>query len=166
MGFFESTIKALHDADVRYVVVGGLAVVLHGHIRATFDLDLIVDLGEGEAAKAVDTLTALGLIPRAPVPASDFADPASRKRWIEEKGMTVFSLWDPDDPTRSVDLFVEEPIRFDELWSRSVVMPLASTRVRVASIPDLIELKHRAGRPEDAADIAALTAMLESEHDD
>ena len=161
MGFFEDTIKALNGGEVRYVVVRGLAVVLHGHIRATYDLDLVVDLDESEARKAVEVLTGIGLRPRLPVEAEDFANRSARARWVSEKGMTVFSFWDPDDSTRSVDLFVEEPVAFDELWSRSVSMPLASTVARVASIPDLIELKRRAGRPEDLTDIRALEDMLE-----
>jgi len=157
VGFFEDTIRGLDEAGVRYVVVGGLAVVLHGHIRATYDLDLIVDLEEAEARRAVDALTGLGLVPRLPLDATELADAAARSRWISEK------FWDPGDATRSVDVFVEEPIAFEGLWARSVVMPLASTRVRVASIPDLIELKRGTGRPSDLADIEALTAILEDD---
>ncbi|MCA1845773.1 MAG: type II toxin-antitoxin system VapC family toxin [Actinomycetota bacterium] len=67
MGFFEDTIAALNRSDVRYVVVGGLAVVLHGHVRLTVDLDLAVDLEPREARRAVDVLTAIGLTPAAPV---------------------------------------------------------------------------------------------------
>jgi nucleotidyltransferase AbiEii toxin of type IV toxin-antitoxin system len=166
VGFFEDTIAALNRADVRYVVVGGVAVVLHGHIRVTFDLDLVVDLTPPEARKAIEALMAAGLRPRVPEDAIRFADPAVRERWIQQKGMTVFSLWDPQDPTRSADLFVEEPIEFEVLWSRSLVLSLESTEVRVASIPDLIEMKRAAGRPHDLADIQALEAILEENPDD
>jgi hypothetical protein len=161
VGFFEDTIKALNDAEVRYVVVGGLAVVLHGHIRHTYDLDLIVDLAPAEAHRAMETLTGLGFRPKVPVKADEFADPSTRARWIQEKGLTVFAFWDPKDDTRIVDVFVDEPIAFEDLWARSVVLPLASTSVRVASIPDLVELKRRAGRPQDLTDIQALETILE-----
>lgn len=40
----ESVLKALNDSGVRYLVVGGIAVVMHGHLRTTADLDLVVDL--------------------------------------------------------------------------------------------------------------------------
>jgi hypothetical protein len=40
----EAIATALRDADVRYLVVGGLAVAAHGHGRATFDIDLVVQL--------------------------------------------------------------------------------------------------------------------------
>jgi hypothetical protein len=73
--------------------------------------------------------------------------------------MRVFSLFDPSNPMRSVDLFAEHPIAFDELWGRSVLLPLRTTQVRVASVPDLIELKRQAGRPKDLADIEALEAI-------
>jgi hypothetical protein len=67
---------------------------------------------------------------------------------------------DPANPMRQVDLFVESPIDFEGLWSRAVTMEVGSVPARVASIPDLIELKRIAGRPQDAADIEALEAIL------
>lgn len=161
VALFEPIFAALNRAGVRYVVVGGVAVVLHGHPRLTADLDLAVDLAPAEARKAIDALLGLGLRPRAPVDPAGFADPATRSRWIAERGMRVFSMWDPEDPMRVVDLFVENPIDFEELWSRSEDVPLSGTTARVASIPDLIRLKRLAGRPEDALDIEALEAILE-----
>ena len=61
---------------------------------------------------------------------------------------------------REVDLFVEHLIAFDELWTRSEIINLSHTTVRIASIPDLIRLKRLAGRPQDLADIEALEIIL------
>jgi hypothetical protein len=159
VGFFEDFFRSLNQEGVRYVVVGGLAVVLHGHPRMTADIDLVVDLEPAAAELAIQTLTRMGLRPRIPVDAEAFADPSQRRSWIEERGMTVFNLYDPDDPLRSVDLFVESPIPFDQLWSRSDLIGLPGGDVRVASIEDLIAMKKKAGRPLDHADIEALEAL-------
>jgi len=164
VGFFEDFFRSLNQGGVRYVVVGGLAVVLHGHPRMTADIDLVVDLEPSAARLAIQTLTRMGLRPRVPVKAEAFADPSHRKRWIEERGMTVFNLYDPNDPLRSVDLFVESPIPFDQLWSRSERISLPGGDVRVASIDDLIAMKKEAGRPLDIADIEALE-MLRNERE-
>jgi hypothetical protein len=159
MALFEPIFDALNRRNVRYVVVGGVAVVLHGHARLTADLDIAVDLGPEAARDAVAALTDIGLRPRLPVDANDFGDAASRERWQREKGMTVFSMWDPADPLRSVDLFVENPIDFEELWSGAEAIDLDGTPTRIASIPDLIRLKRIAGRPQDLADIEALERL-------
>lgn len=156
VGTFEDFFLRLNQGHVRYVVVGGVAVVLHGYPRMTADIDLVVDLEPEAALQTVRILTEMGLRPRVPVDAEEFADPKKRLDWIDQRGMTVFNLSDPDDPLRSVDLFVEPPIPFDELWSRSVMIELPSTEVRVASMDDLITMKKAAGRPEDLADIQAL----------
>ncbi|MDQ3991617.1 MAG: nucleotidyl transferase AbiEii/AbiGii toxin family protein [Actinomycetota bacterium] len=161
MAFFEETIAALNRSDVRYVVVGGLAVVLHGHARLTVDLDLVVDLDPEEARKAVEALLDLGLVPAVPVEAMDFADPEARARWIEEKNMRVFPMRHPGDDLRRVDLFVEHPMEFSGLWERSVTISLESAAVRVASVPDLVAMKRQAGRLQDLADVEALEAILE-----
>jgi hypothetical protein len=155
----EPIFAALERRGVRYVVVGGLATVLHGYARLTADVDLIVDLTPSEAEKAIAALTDLGFRPRAPVDPAEFANPDVRASWVREKGMRVFSMYDPAQPMREVDLFVEHPIAFDELWARSEMLGLATTSVRVVSIADLIALKRLAGRSQDLEDIAALQAI-------
>lgn len=159
MALFEPIFRALNASGARYVVVGGVATVLHGHARLTADLDLVVDLAPEPAHTVVAALGAIGLRPRAPVPATAFADPASRAAWARDKGMTVFSLWDPSDPMREVDLFLEPPMPFEELWGHSLSMTLEDTTVRVASLDDLIQLKRLAGRPVDLQDVEALEAI-------
>lgn len=156
MPIIEPIFQALNDAKIRYVVVGGLATVLHGHARLTVDIDLMVDLASDHARRIVDVLTNLGLQPHIPMEAGDFADATVRNHWKQEKNMQVFSMSDPKNPMRIVDLFIHHPIPFEELWTRAALVPLASTTVRVASLPDLIHLKRLAGRPQDLADIEKL----------
>lgn len=160
---FEPIFEALNSVNARYVVVGGVAVVLHGHPRLTADLDLVVDLAPGEARKVVDALVGLGLRPTAPVDPALFADPHVRTRWVTEKGMLVFSLRDPNDPLRQIDLFVQEPIPFETLWEGAREIDVAGTPVRIASIEDLITMKRAAGRAQDLADIDALERLAEEE---
>ncbi len=138
------------------MVVGGLATVLHGYARLTVDVDVMVDLADGEAIKPIAALARIGMVPRAPVDAREFADAATRQRWIDEKGMRVFSMWDPRRPLLEVDVFVDPPLPFLDVWSRAQTMVVAGSSVRVASIADLISLKRLAGRPKDLADISAL----------
>ena len=77
-------------------------------------------------------------------------------------GMRVFSFWDPKEPMREVDLFVEHPIPFGDLFARSEIVGVGGTQIRIASIPDLITLKKLAGRAEDLVDIEALEAIARS----
>lgn len=130
--------------------------MLHGYPRLTADVDLVVDLEPEEARKALSALVELGLRPRVPVSALDFSDPEKRNRWIAEKGMKVMTFWDPKNPMLVVDLFVEHPIDFKELWGHSQEMPLEGSFVRVSSLSDLIRLKKISGRPRDLDDIEKL----------
>lgn len=155
--------KALADAEVDYVVVGGLAVILHGYLRATADLDLAIGLSPDNARRGMASLAAIGLRPRLPVALDDFADPAKRAEWRDTRNMQVFPLWDPANPLRSVDVFIDEPIAFDQLWQQAIIKDLDGVPVRVASIPHLIEMKQRAGRARDLEDIGKLRQILDTE---
>jgi hypothetical protein len=142
------------------LVVGGVAVVLHGHPRFTADLDLVVELTASNASTAISALQTLGYRPRAPVRAEDFADEDIRASWREDKGLTVFSLWSPSYPGTEVDLFVEEPFDFGVAWSRRLDALLNDgTTVHVVGIDDLRVLKANVGRPKDVDDIAQLDAI-------
>ena len=134
----------------------GVATVLHGYARLTADIDLIVDLEEEAAARTMCALGGLGLQPRAPVRAADFADAGIREVWLHEKGMQVFSLFHPDNPMLSVDVFTSHPIEFETLFGRADVCEVGDASVRIASISDLIHLKRLADRPRDRDDIEKL----------
>jgi hypothetical protein len=159
MALFEPIFAALDAAQARYVVVGGVAVVLQGFPRLTADLDLVIDLEPGACRRAVTALVDLGLEPRAPVPAHQFAEPDRRRQWIEEKGMEVFSLYDPSSPLLTVDLFVRSPLPFEELWGQADVVRIGNIDIRVASIPHLLAMKRRVGRPQDREDVRQLEAI-------
>lgn len=154
--FFTPVFEALNGCGARYVVVGGFAVVLHGHMRLTHDVDLVVDLEPEPAREIVDALTDLGFIPRAPVQARDFANAAIRNAWVDEKGMQVFTMIDRANPRLVVDLFVRRPVDFEALWARSEAIELEGVPVRVAAIDDLIAMKRTAGRAQDLDDIRHL----------
>jgi hypothetical protein len=165
-GAIERVLTALNAANIRYLIVGGVAVVLHGHLRTTADLDLVVQLQAQNIREAIAALVALGYRPRAPVDPFDFADRSIREQWISEKGLAVFSLWSPNEPTLEVDLFVEEPFDFDQAYARAIHAPLDKTTASVASLEDLIATKRRSGRPEDLADITALEAISQAMEED
>jgi len=61
---FEPVLKGLSDAGVRYLVVGGVAVVLHGHLRTTGDLDLVVELSPENLARDLEDVAVLEALAR------------------------------------------------------------------------------------------------------
>lgn len=160
-GRVEWVLTPLEQAGVRYLVVGGVAVVLHGYLRTTLDLDLVLQLERDNLELALKALSGLGFQPQAPVPLSAFADPKIRESWLREKNMTVFSLWHPDHPGFAVDLFIQEPFDFNAAYSRAVRVSLQEIQATVVSRDDLVAMKRAAGRTRDLEDIAALDELAE-----
>ena len=159
MSPIHEALAALQNNNVTYVLVGGLAVVLHGHPRLTADADIVLDLSEGNTTRAIESLLSVGYVSRLPVPAREFADAKKRETWITEKGMKVFSLFYKANPIYGVDLFAEYPVDFEGMLSRSVVKSLGQLSVRVAAIDDIIVMKEKAGRPLDLDDVKALKVI-------
>lgn len=158
---YKSLFTRLNHSGCSYVVVGGLAVILHGHVRLTTDTDLVVDLDGDRLDDMLTVLRELGFQPRVPVRLEEFSDPEKRECWIKEKGMQVFSLFHPDEPRWVVDLFVDSPIDFAELHQHSVIKEIEGVNVSVASIDDLITMKRLAGREIDQSDIRELQQIKE-----
>ena len=156
MLLYSELFEEFEKAKIRYIVVGGVAVVLHGYLRATADLDLMISLDARNLQKFLALVKKLGYKPRVPVALSDFASPEKRKEWIEQKGMIVFSLIHPEHMTHLLDVFVDHPIDFEEAFKRRKRISTDKGLVSVACIEDLIALKKKAGRPQDDEDIRAL----------
>lgn len=98
MSLYLTLFKALNDADVQYIVVGGVATILHGYVRATADVDLVVNLQVDEASKVISVLTAEGFKPKIPVQALEFAD--EKKREMKRQAGRLKDLADIEQLTK------------------------------------------------------------------
>ncbi|HEY6006261.1 MAG TPA: hypothetical protein VIV57_25505 [Anaeromyxobacter sp.] len=154
--FYHDVLAALSRAGVPFVVVGGLAVNLHGVPRFTADVDVAVAFEGGELARAAEVLERLGLRCRLPVSRIDLADADTVRSWIADRNLSAVTFADPDEPLREVDLVVASPIPFEEMARTAVQMSAAGVAFAVASIDALIRMKSGTGREQDASDVDAL----------
>ncbi len=156
----EAITRALGDADVPFIVVGGVAVVAHGYGRQTQHLDIVIPLQPEAVSGAFRALGELGYQPRVPVTAEGFADPEQRARWIEDKGMTVLNFHSNQHNGTPVDVFVTEPFDFDEEYRLAMIEEIApGAPVHIVRLETLLRLKREASRPQDLADVAELSLL-------
>lgn len=160
MEIFLPVFEALNEANVRYLVAGGLATVLHGYQRLTGDIDLILDLNSENCIRAMQVLDRLKFKPRPPVALQDFADPSKRESWVRDKDLKVFSAYATAGIPFDIDIFVTEPKPFSELERTAVEIVIDNISIPILSIPELIALKKIANRPKDLEDICALEIIL------
>ena len=156
----EAIFRALQEAEARYLVVGGLAVIAHGYVRMTKDIDLVLDLSAEALPRALHALGTLGYRPMVPVDLSDFARPELRQDWIENRNMKVFNLVSDQYPDVVIDIFPKEPFPFEVEYRASVSKEVApQVNAQVVGLPALIALKLEADRPQDRADVDKLRKL-------
>ena len=153
MTFLERVCAALEDASVRYAVVGGYAVALHGAVRGTVDIDLAFPWTVRALVTAEAALNGMGLVSGLPVGAREVH--AFRDEYVRNRNLIAWKFHNPDDPLEQVDII----INYDLTGKRTRRLELASGPVRVLSIKDLIAMKRESGRPQDIEDIRALEQL-------
>jgi len=147
-------LASLNRNRVRYVVVGGMAVIMHGVPRTTKDIDLLVDLSPENVAALAVALEQAGYRPKVPVRVIDLSNEAIRNEWIEQKGMKALMFW--KTASGDIDVLVASPVDFGEAARGATTYEVEGTSVPIASIESLIAMKRFAGRPHDLSDINAL----------
>jgi hypothetical protein len=150
----ERLLRALVDGKADFVVIGGIAAVLHGSARATFDLDICFANDAANLDALGRVLTGLGARLRGVAEDVPFiADGATLKR------VDVLTL-----TTIAGDLDVlrvpSGAPRYDVLRAHADRFDVGGFEVRVASVEDLIAMKTAAGRDKDLSDVAELEAIL------
>lgn len=149
-------LATLADSGVDYVLIGGLAVTLHGYQRVTMDVDVVLSMNDANLAKFVGSATAAGLKPVLPIPLDALRDASLIDRWHREKGMLAFALRSPDAMAAVIDVLVRPVVSFEELKRNAVIKRVGPLSIPVASIDDLIRLKTGTGRSKDVLDIEEL----------
>lgn len=150
----ESIFAALDAHGVEYVVVGGIAVQAHGHVRMTNDVDLI----------PAPTLENLRRLAAALVELqARVLNPGAESLAIDASMLPRTTLWQFSTAHGDIDVLHDAPgaAPYPQLRARALVIALGEHRIPIAGRDDLISMKRASGRPVDLADIAALT---EPEH--
>lgn len=155
---FRTFLTRLAEADARFVVVGGVAASLYGSPRVTFDIDVVPDMDPTNWSRIVDAVWAAGGRPRIPENLAVIRDLENVRRWIEEKGMLALSFRSAEG-LAEIDLVVAEADRYPELVARASTVELDGRTFHVAALDDLIDMKRRAGRPQDMLDIEVLEEL-------
>jgi hypothetical protein len=154
----EKLIAELEKRDVDYLVVGGIATVLHGAVLGTTDVDVLCSNTEAYLRGLAEALTSMSARVRgSPNPA----------RPVDEsllKGLTLITF---ETPHGDLDILFEAKggFTYAALADAGVAMEIEGTRIRVVSLDDLIILKRAAGRPQDlhAANMLEAVRGLRSE---
>ena len=158
----EAILRALNDAEVRYLIVGGLAVAAHGYVRATVDIDIVLNLERENVIRAMNALEQIGYQPLVPVKATDFADNEKRRIWQVEKHMIVFQMRNPNRESTELVIFVTEPFIFAEELAQAKWEDVAGIRAPVLRLERLLQMKQESGRPQGLADIEQLQLIADN----
>jgi hypothetical protein len=146
----ERILRALAEHEVEYVLIGGLAVQTHGHVRTTNDADLIPapdPANLGRLAAALRSLDARVL------------NPGAEDVEVDAGMLPRSTIWQFVTRDGGIDVIHEAPGArpYLELSERALHVRLGDIDVPVVSLDDLIHMKLARGRPIDVADVAALT---------
>ena len=151
--FVQEVIRALNKHRVKYVLVGGYAVALHGAVRGTVDVDIAIALNRATFKRAENALLEIGLESRLPVTAEEVF--SFREEYIRKRHLTAWSFANPGNPLEVVDILITEDANKIAVVNKSAF----GMSVRIAAIRDLIAMKKKAGRAQDLEDIKALRKL-------
>jgi hypothetical protein len=148
---FKDLLSAFHAHGVKYLIVGGYAVIFHAQPRTTKDIDLLIQADPANAQAIYGALTEFGM-PLGEIRAEDFANRGNFFRFGYEP--------------RCVDILPDIPgVDFESAWKRrveGVIDPVTGLKALFISAEDLIATKLAAGRPQDLADVEAIRKATET----
>jgi hypothetical protein len=148
----ERILGALAEHSVDYVIVGGLAVQTHGHVRTTVDIDLYPSPERRNLARLAEALNALD---------ARILNPGSDGLTIDAMMFPRATLWQFATRHGAVDVLFDAPGAppYDQLRGRALEIELGELRLAVAGRDDLISMKRASARPVDLEDLAVLSEL-------
>ncbi|MEO7197127.1 MAG: nucleotidyl transferase AbiEii/AbiGii toxin family protein [Solirubrobacterales bacterium] len=151
---YDEILRRLVAADVRFVLIGGLALNAWGVIRGTKDIDVVVDRDPQNVRAVAEAAVAIG------------GQVQMSSSFVSSEPGIAGALASGDRVMITTDLGVLDVVgglpgvpAFSKLAPRAVAVELAGVRVMVCSLEDLRAMKEAAGRPQDLVDLANLDAI-------
>ena len=138
--------------------------MLQGVDRATYDLDINVEMENDNLRRLLEMTNRLNLFPRIPEPPESLLDETLRQKWIKEKGALVFTFITDNSPLQ-LDIFLSYPINFNELKITADKFTVDDFEFLVSSKEKLVAAKKHIQplRRKDRQDIEELEELIENE---
>jgi len=156
---FAGLLRRLLEADVEFILVGGVAAIVHGSARATFDVDVVYRRSPENIARLVQALAPLNPYLRGAPPGLPFTfDADTIRRGLNFTLETTFG---------DLDLLGEVTGggTYEEIVPNCMTVDLFGFSCRAVTLETLVHLKRAAGRPKDLEIIAELEALLDERED-
>ncbi len=154
----DDLLLTLTNAQVDFVVIGGVAVGVHKHVRATKDLDIVPDPAPENLARLARLLID---IKAQHVGIGDFSpeefpfDPTDPVQLAEGANFRLDTARGPLDILQWVS-GIDADLAYDELAPQALTVKFRDTQIRVCSLEHLRAMKRAAGRPQDLEDLERL----------
>lgn len=146
--------KELESRGAQYAVAGGYAVALHGVVRGTIDVDIVLVLEKENLKICEDVLKSLGLRSTLPLNSDDIFN--NRETYINERNLIAWNFHNPDKMSEIVDIIITT----DLSQVNYLTIEAFEQNIKVLDIPSIIQMKTISGRPQDIEDIKALQKLL------
>ena len=154
-----SLFKKLFEAEVHYLICGGLAVNIYGIPRMTADIDLLVSFEEENVKKFEKVLDELAFASVVPIQLNTLLDDTKREAMIEEKNLIAYSYYNKRSNFMNVDVLIDVPLSFQDMWENREKREIENFEINIVSLDHLIDLKKYANRNQDQQDILMLNKL-------
>jgi hypothetical protein len=151
--FILKLINHLDQHKVKYAICGGYAVALHGAVRGTVDIDLVISLNLEQISSAELALQKMGLFSRIPVTAKEIFQ--FRFEYMQKKNLFAWSFVNPKNPVEVVDIL----LTFDLSDLKREKVNYVGKDIWILDKKSLIKTKENTGRKQDQLDIDSLKKL-------
>lgn len=134
---FKELLSLLNSNNVRYLLIGGYAVNIHGHPRLTNDLDIVIAPDSGNVEKCLEALRDFG-----------FGEGLSKAVFSKPKSVVRMGV----EPVKIEILNYLEGVDFESAYARREIRPVEDIEFCLISLTDLLTNKRAVGRPQDLVD--------------
>jgi len=155
MFIYEDILGEFQKHKIQYIVIGGIAVNLHGALRSTADLDILLEMNQDNLKQFLAILKSNNYHSKQPIDLIQIADRKNRECLVREKNLKAVNFYKKSG-FEEVDVIIDAPFTFREAKKDIVWIKSGSARIPLLSIDGLIKMKKNTGRSIDKLDIDTL----------
>lgn len=134
---------------------------LHGYLRFTGDLDLLLLLNKENLAKVNKVMKKMKYSERLPVPVMELSDKKKVSNWMLKKNLKAYKFNPPPHNPLQIDIIISESLKFGQFYKRRNIKVMGRLEIPVVSLKDIIAMKKRANRDKDVIDLKVLNYMID-----